>query len=468
MLFTQPIFVAFFAVVFIACWSLRRNRQRKLLLLASSYVFYAAWDWRFLFLILASTLIDYGVGLALRGGGSPRRRRWWVLASLATNLGILGFFKYFNFFVSSGAGVLHAVGFSPPEMSLDIILPVGISFFTFQSVSYTIDVYRGDLEPTRNWVDFGLYVSFFPQLVAGPIVRARDFLPQLATRKRLADVPFRSSTALFLVGFLKKACIADNVAPLVDEVFASPESYTLGSIWIAVGFYAVQIYCDFSGYTDMAIAVARMLGYELCVNFNFPYFASSIQDFWRRWHMSLSTWLRDYLYISLGGSRGTQLFRFRNVLITMLLGGLWHGASWNFVVWGGLHGLALGAHSLYRSSRLSASPHLSRLRPLFVLLTFYWVCIAWVFFRATDFDAALTILRGIVGFQATGSLAIDPRLAYWFIPLVLAHWFSSRASVMDRVEPLPYWLCAMGFGVATAIMLLFTPVEYRPFVYFQF
>ncbi|MHC5209437.1 MAG: MBOAT family O-acyltransferase [Planctomycetota bacterium] len=468
MLFTQPIFFLFFLAVFGLHWCLRRNTDRKLLLLVGSYVFYGAWDWRFLFLILASTVIDFVVGLVLRSASPRGGRKLWLVVSLLANLGILGFFKYFNFFVGSGVGVLHMLGIEVPELTLDIILPVGISFFTFQSMSYTIDVYRGNLAPIRNFLDFALYVSFFPQLVAGPIVRAKEFLPQLSVPRRFRDVRFKAPIALFLCGFFKKACIADNLAPTIDAVFASPEAYTGFSMWIAVLFYAVQIYCDFSGYTDMAIAVARLLGYELCVNFEFPYFARSIQEFWRRWHMSLSSWLRDYLYIGLGGNRGSPLFAFRNVLLTMLLGGLWHGASWNFVVWGGLHGCALGVHRLYTSSPLRGLRASRLWRQLALVATFYWVCVAWVFFRATDFGTAMTVLKGFVLFRGGDELALSSSLALWLLPLALLHWINYRKPIPERMERVPDAVAAFGFGVATACMLLFIPVAYRPFIYFQF
>ncbi len=468
MLFTQPIFIGFFVLVFLAHWTLRGNAPRKLLLLLASYGFYAAWDWRFLFLIVASTVIDFVVGLVLavplpRGG-----RRFWLAVSLIGNLGILGFFKYYNFFVTSAHSALELAGFQVPEMSLHIILPVGISFFTFQSMSYSFDIYRGRLTAIRNFVDFSLYVAFFPQLVAGPIVRARDFLPQLSVPRQLAAVPFKAAIALFLIGFLKKACIADNLAPITEQVFASPEVFSVLSIWIGVTFYAVQIYCDFSGYSDMAIAVARLLGYELCTNFNFPYFAVNVREFWRRWHISLSTWLRDYLYIGLGGNRSGPLPAFRNVMITMLLGGLWHGASWNFVIWGGLHGLALGVHRLYAASPLAGRLEGVPARLFGIALTFYWVCIAWIFFRAPSFSSATTMIKSFVGFRSFGTESLEPHLFLWFIPLALCHYLAYKGVAWKTIDQMPDWLCAIAYGVATALMLLFVPVEYKPFIYFQF
>ncbi|NNE08668.1 MAG: MBOAT family protein, partial [Gemmatimonadetes bacterium] len=386
MIFTELRFLVFFAIVLGVHWALPRNRPRKVWLLAASYVFYAAWDWRFLSLILGSTIVDYIVGIKLDGDRAPRVRRAWVSVSVIVNLSLLAVFKYFHFFADSAAALLQTLGLAIEPSSLRIILPVGISFYTFQTMSYSLDIYRGKLRATRDFLDLALFVGFFPQLVAGPIVRARDFLPQLTRRRAASDVAFRPLLLLFLSGFFKKACISDNISGVVDTYFTDPSAYDAMSAWIAVLLYAVQIYCDFSGYSDMAIATAGFLGYSLCENFAFPYFAGSIQDFWRRWHISLSSWLRDYLYILLGGGYGGRLFRYRNLMLTMLLGGLWHGAAWRFVIWGGLHGLALIVHREFhdrlrgRSFRVPA--------PVGVLLTFWWVGLTWIFFRATDWQSA--------------------------------------------------------------------------------
>src|SRR5436190_6954508 len=331
MLFVEFRFFWFFLLVFSVYWSLRENRSRKIWLLVCSYFFYAAWNWKFLFLLAGSSLLDYVVGYMLAQTEDPRARRGWLMLSLSANLGTLAFFKYFNFFIASGATFLAWLGLPVSVHTLNIILPVGISFYTFHSMSYTIDVYRGKQRPISNFVDLSLFVSFFPPLVAGPIVRAVYFLPQLVSTKKFSNVDVRGAVMLFLAGFIKKACIADGVAPIADRYFAHPANFTPRSAWIGVLFYAIQIYCDFSGYTDMAIAAAHLLGYQLPNNFRFPYFAQNVSDFWRRWHISLSSWLRDYLYIPLGGNRGSRAFVYRNVMITMLLGGLWHGAAWTFV-----------------------------------------------------------------------------------------------------------------------------------------
>jgi alginate O-acetyltransferase complex protein AlgI len=467
-LFTEPIFFAFFAVVFTIYWALNWNQPRKILLLVASYVFYAAWDWRFLSLILISTVIDYVTGLRLRVLTASGRRKAWLCLSLCANLGILGVFKYFNFFVHSAEGLLRAAGIEVSPTAVSIVLPVGISFYTFQSMSYTIDAYRGRLEPIKNPLDFALYVAFFPQLVAGPIVRAADFLPQLQSPRPLKQVPFKLAGALFLAGFIKKACIADNLAPVVDQVYAAPETFTALSICTAAIFYAVQIYCDFSGYSDMAIAIALLLGYDLGLNFRFPYFAANIQDFWRRWHISLSSWLRDYLYISLGGGRGTTNTVLRNIMLTMLLGGLWHGASWNFVVWGGLHGLALCIHRQYAERVPETHPLRRTLHALGVPLTFYWVAGVFIFFRATTFEDAFVAVKAWTLFQSPGVEALSPHLLWYCIPLALAHAVGLRTPVEQRVRALPNWLCAVLYGLAGFLALMFLPTGYRPFIYFQF
>jgi alginate O-acetyltransferase complex protein AlgI len=468
LIFTEPRFVFFFAVVFAVHWALRNNRARKVWLLCCSYLFYAAWDWRFLSLIFISTIVDYIVGLRLAAVSDEVRRRYWVTLSVVTNLGLLGIFKYFNFFVDSLADLLAFIGLPAPMSTLSIVLPVGISFYTFQTMSYSIDIYRNRLSPTRDLLDLALFVGFFPQLVAGPIIRARVFLPQLEGLKSLANVNIRSALVLFLVGFFKKACVSDNIAPFVDSFFASPESFTAASAWIATLLYAAQIYCDFSGYSDMAIACARLLGFEFGVNFNFPYLATSIREFWRRWHISLSTWLRDYLYISLGGNRGPAWFVYRNLMLTMLLGGLWHGAAWNFVIWGGLHGLALSVHRLWVDLPIRDRIPVAVRSTLGWALTFYWANLTWIFFRAPDLSSAIDVTRSFVLLQDLGPDSLDPRLWILLAGLAMLHvagFLSLRSSWWQR---LPSWAFATGYGVLAAIALGLVQTETQPFIYFQF
>ena len=466
MLFVEFRFFWFFALVFTVYWTLRENRARKVWLLLCSYVFYAAWNWKFVFLLIASSLLDYVVGVMLARTENPRARRGWLILSLTANLGTIAFFKYYNFFVASAGALLAWLGLPASVHTLNIIIPVGVSFYTFHSMSYTIDVYRRRMPAVTSVLDVCCFIGFFPQMVAGPIVRAVLFLPQLATARKFANVDVRGALVLFLTGFIKKACIADSVAPISDRYFANPEHFTAAGAWIGVLCYAIQIYCDFSGYTDMAIATARLLGYELTINFNFPYFAGNISDFWHRWHISLSTWLRDYLYIPLGGSRGPRWFIYRNITITMILGGLWHGGAWTFVVWGTLHGVALVVH---REWSRSAPAQWQRLvRPVAWLLTIYWVCLAWIFFRAPDFHRALTACRSFVLFQSPGA----EQSSVWMIALIAlllgVHWLNSRGifSRWWRLGPSPIF--AAGYGCAVAIVLLFIPPRYSPFIYFQF
>ena len=466
MLFVEFRFFWFFLVVFAVCWSLRQNNSRKIWLLICSYFFYAAWNWKFLFLIMGSSALDYLVGTMLTRTQDPRARRGWLVLSLCANLSTIAFFKYFNFFVTSVATFLDWFGMPTNLHTLNIIIPVGVSFYTFHSMSYTIDVYRGKLRAVSNIVDLACFIGFFPQMVAGPIVRAFAFLPQLQSARKFADVDVRGALVLFLMGFVKKACIADAVAPFADRFFQAPANFTAASAWVGVLSYTIQIYCDFSGYTDMAIACAQLLGYELPVNFRFPYFARNISDFWHRWHISLSSWLRDYLYIPLGGNRGPRWFIYRNILITMLLGGLWHGGAWTFVIWGGLHGVALVIHREW--VRRTEPRAQSIMRWLAWPLTIYWVCVAWIFFRAVDLQHAFPALRSFVLLRSEGTEDLGAWILWVVAALAIVHWWNSRRWFSGWWRRVPAPLFASGYGCAAAVVLLFIPPHYTPFIYFQF
>lgn len=460
MLFTEFRFVAFFLSIFAVHWLLPSNRARKLWLLAASWSFYAAWDWRFLSLIAASTLIDYSVGRGLERAPAQGRRRVLLAASLVGNLGILGFFKYYNFFAASAAEFTAWLGLGLPLATLEIVLPLGISFYTFQTLSYTIDVYRREMEPSRSLTDFALFVSFFPQLVAGPIVRAKDFLPQLSATRRLADIGLRVPLARFLAGFVKKACIADQIAVVIDPVFADPALFDASTLWLASLLYSLQIYCDFSGYSDMAIACAALLGYHLPENFGFPYLATTIQEFWRRWHVTLTTWFRDYLYIPLGGNRVGPVRLAVNLSTVFLLCGLWHGAAWTFVVWGIYHGFFLSFERFVPVRRLP--PWLGH---VYVLLV---VSCGFVVFRSVDLPAAGIFLAGLVPGGTEGILAID---AGWWALLVafgLVHVALSRWSFEVPVVRAPGWAFAGAYGALVALALPWAAGQYEPFIYFQF
>ena len=368
MLFPTLIFLAFFAVVFTVYWSLSNPRHRLLWLLFASLYFYASWNLWLITLIVFSASVDYTVALVLERVKTPWKRRALLILSITTNLSLLAFFKYVNFFLDTVYTVQGFFGVTPSRTFLDIVLPLGISFYTFETISYIVDVYQGKVKPVRNPLDYALYIMFFPHLVAGPIVRPRDFLPQIRRKKTWNWDRMQLGLQLFFLGLFKKAVLADHLAAIVDPIFQTPGAYGSSALWLGVLGYAAQIYCDFSGYSDMAIGLAHMLGFHLPANFNMPYFAANIAEFWRRWHISLSRWLRDYLYIPLGGARKGTVAMCRNLILTMLLGGLWHGASWTFIVWGLYHGTLLALHKVIPWPRWLGLPWA---KPLCVATTFF-------------------------------------------------------------------------------------------------
>jgi alginate O-acetyltransferase complex protein AlgI len=420
-------------------------------------------------LLGGSTVVDYFVGRNIDAATNETRRRAWVVVCLCSNLGLLTIFKYFNFFTSSAVSLLGALGLHVPAPTLQIALPVGLSFFTFQSISYVIDVYRRHLPVVRNFRDYALFVAFFPQLVAGPIMRAADYIPQLSLPARLRDVDFRRHLAVFCLGYLKKACIADNIAHVIDPVFAKPHAYSAADVSLAAFGYSVQIYCDFSGYTDMAIACAGLLGFKLCQNFDAPYFSTNVQAFWRRWHISLSTWLRDYLYISMGGGRVSEPKIYRNLIVTMVLGGLWHGANMTFVLWGLLHGLALAATRAFGKTRARAAWARVPGAP-FVgwVFTLGWVVFCFTLFRCESIQTFVSMLRRLLA--GGGRDRLDPRLWLVIAALGLAqfafHRYRESFRGLTMRAPVPIY--AFGLGVACAVALFLTPMSNRPFIYFQF
>ena len=400
MIFNSLPFLIFAAVYFLLYFRLH-GRERMGLILISGYFFYGWWDWRFLGLIAFTTVMDFSLGLYIDRSENPRQRRVAVIASVVMNLVFLGFFKYFNFFTDSLASLIRSLGMEPSWTTLNIILPVGISFYTFQSLSYTVDVYRRKLPVERDFIKFAAFVSLFPQLMAGPIVRAYDLLPQMSEDKKFEWRRWNSGLGRVLWGFFKKVAIADSLAPFVDQVFAAPETFGSLHLLIGVVFYSFQIYCDFSGYSDIAIGLARMMGFRFPENFRTPYFSRSFSEFWTRWHISLSSWLRDYLYIPLGGNRHGVVNTYRNNMITMLLGGLWHGANWAFVFWGFLHGLYLILQRLI-SPIWRSVVRLDHL-PKFVddgvcILSVYTLTLfAWIYFRAGSLgDASFAVANQVI------------------------------------------------------------------------
>lgn len=464
--------LSFAVSVGLAVLVVRARKVRVLFILGASYVFYAHWDWRFLPLIWGSSTLDWLLGNAIGRARDPRERKRWLIATVIVNLTVLGIFKYFDFGIESARVLLESMGYRPPEVVLRIALPVGISFFTFESMSYVIDVYRRDLEPHPSYVEYLCFVAFFPHLVAGPIVRPKDLLPQLGGAPHFNAAVGSEGLWLIALGLFKKVAIGDYLAVnLVDRVFDGPQNYSALECYAAVLGYAVQIYCDFSGYTDIAIGSALLLGIRFPLNFNAPYKAVNIADFWRRWHISLSTWLRDYLYIPLGGNRRGPIRTYANLLITMLLGGLWHGANWTFVVWGGLHGVMLACTRLWHDLRPERTPSKRGIfsHVVAVLLTFHFVCATWIFFRAESFQKAwiifgqlgtLTTYHPNLPWQVVAMLALG--LTSHFVP---ERWYDRARETFIRL-PAPAQGLAL-FAVAASLRQL-ASAQTVPFVYFQF
>ena len=474
MLFPTIDFAVFFAVVFLLSWLFTPFPRRwKLFMILASYVFYAWWDWHFVFLLAASTAVAQLGALAIRPTGSPSLRKAALWATVAVELGLLGWFKYYGFFATNVANVLHGMGIGAPLPLLQVTLPVGISFFTFMALSYVIDVYRRELEPA-SWLDFATYLSFFPHLVAGPIVRGSELLPQIRRRRDPRKVDFSRAAYLILGGLFKKVVLSSFLATaIVDPVFNSPGQHSSVEILVAIYGYAVQIYADFSGYTDIAIGVALLLGFTFPDNFDSPYTARTLQDFWRRWHMTLSRWLRDYLYIPLGGNRGGRWSTYRNIMITMVLGGLWHGAAWTFVMWGTIHGVGQVTGHWRRSRReargLEPLPDRRWDRIAQRIVTFNVVCLAWVFFRSDSFSTALTLLRRLV--TAWGPAPAVTPLVLLAIAVGISAQFVPHGTV-DRVRVAFSRLRPAGQGTLLAITLFgittLGPQGVAPFIYYRF
>jgi D-alanyl-lipoteichoic acid acyltransferase DltB (MBOAT superfamily) len=469
--FNTLAYAVFLALVFVASWLLAsRARWRLWLLLLASYFFYAQWDPRFLLLIFASSSADWLLGNAIDQAADPRRRKQLLVLTVVMNLGVLGLFKYFDFGVAQMSALLSQLGLHPPEIALRLTLPIGISFFTFESMSYVIDVYRRELPAHESYLEYLAFVAFFPHLVAGPIVRPRDLLPQLREAPRF-DAGLASRALLMItLGLVKKLAIGDYLGlNLVDRVFDSPLSYSALECYVALVAYAVQIYCDFSGYTDIAIGSAALLGVRFPRNFDSPYQAHDIVDFWRRWHISLSTWLRDYLYIPLGGNRRGRVRTYVNLLVTMLLGGLWHGANLTFVVWGGLHGLLLAGTRAFQELRGPAAPRSLAWRVVSVLLTFHAVTFCWLFFRAKTLADAFTILERLSTFSGFHP-NLDPRLLGVLSAGLVSHyvpdaWYQRALGVFARLPALAQAAVLMLLALSVREM---ASLEAVPFVYFQF
>ena len=471
MVFNSLLFLVFFAVVLILHHLPFSWRVKKWNLWIASYVFYAAWNPPFVVLLWISTLTDWIVGKRLADSEKRAHRIVWLVISLSVNLGLLGYFKYGGFLLQNFVELLDAVGIQFQPAAPDVVLPVGISFYTFQSLSYTIDIYRRELKPWDRFSDFAMFVTFFPQLVAGPIVRAADFLPQLKEPKQASARQLGWGFSLLTVGLFEKVILADTLlAPVGDKVYGAVQQAGSLDAWIGTLAFSGQIFFDFSGYSNCAIGAAMCLGFVLPDNFLYPYGAIGFANFWRRWHISLSTWLRDYLYISLGGNRKGTARTLVNIMLTMLIGGLWHGASWRFVVWGGLHGVYLlaerGVRALMRGRRI-----VQRLNLQFslALVTYFFICITWVFFRADDFPSAFLLTQKMFGRPGGSLVTFMEGFTVLGInaALVIAHWNMRDTSLETVAGRLPWWLRALALG-SMLLALAFTPGEHRAFIYFQF
>ncbi|WP_053977516.1 MBOAT family O-acyltransferase [Mangrovimonas xylaniphaga] len=475
MLFNSLTFAVFLPLVFMLYWFVFRHslKRQNVLVLLASYVFYGWWDWRFLGLILLSTLVDFFVGLQLRKTETPKQRKFYLLLSLCVNLGLLGFFKYYHFFIESWIDAWSLFGIQMHASTLEIILPVGISFYTFQTLSYTIDVYRKQLEATRDFLQFATFVAFFPQLVAGPIERASHLLPQFANARRFdADFAY-SGISLIIWGLFKKVVVADNCAFFVNQIFEGYGHLNSAELFLGVLLFGIQIYGDFSGYSDIAIGVGRLFGFSLQTNFAFPYFSRSISEFWRRWHISLSSWFRDYVYIPLGGSRGSLGMHARNICVVFLVSGLWHGANWTFLVWGAVHAFLFLVPLLFKvSQNHGRETQLAGYQFPSMLLTFLMVCLAWVFFRADSVPIAWDMLGKIFSFEGH-SLGVfyknSKSLLFAVITVVgiFVLWLYEFLAVQGNQQEVRL---SRYHAIFIGVLIVFMGVYKNPsdFIYFQF
>jgi D-alanyl-lipoteichoic acid acyltransferase DltB (MBOAT superfamily) len=484
MLFNSPSFAIFLPIVFILYWFVfnKSLKKQNTFLLVSSYLFYGLWDWRFLFLILASTIVDYLVGIEIdRNSNNPRKSKKYLYLSVLFNVSLLGFFKYFNFFTDSFIDLFEILGYTiKSTWTLNIILPVGISFYTFQTMSYSLDIYYKRIKPTRDFLSFAAFVSFFPQLVAGPIERASNLLTQITNKRVINYTQVSDGLKLILWGLFKKMVIADGIAPIVDDVFANYDSYPASSLILGVTLFSFQVYGDFSGYSDIAIGTAKLFGIELMSNFKFPNFSRNVAEYWQRWHVSLSTWFRHYVYIPLGGSRVGKLKSVRNIAVIFLVSGFWHGANWTFIFWGAFHALAyipvflMGRNTIYKNSVVGEKSFFPSFIEIGqVLLTFGIVTFSRIFFRSESLTDAFSFIAGIfANFEYTAYQHPQGyRMVDYFILLVVFVLYEYRIRKDER-RPFNFSNRAVRFIayalVIFAIMLFYDSGFDRSFIYFQF
>lgn len=483
MLFNSIDFAIFLPIVFLLYWFVTNKnlKLQNLLIVVASYVFYGWWDWRFLSLIFFSTVIDYVISIAIVNTETQIKRKTLLLISIFVNLGLLGFFKYYNFFVENFISAFHFFGFEFNAGSLNIILPVGISFYTFQTLSYTIDVYKRKFVPTTDFIAFAAFVSFFPQLVAGPIERATNLLPQFYSKRSFDYNKAVDGSRQILWGLFKKVVIADSCAEFVNMIFAQHEVYSGSTLLLGAVLFAFQIYCDFSGYSDIAIGVSRLFGFNLMQNFAFPYFSRDIAEFWRRWHISLSTWFRDYLYIPLGGSKGSTWFKIRNTFIIFIVSGFWHGANWTFIVWGALNAVYFLPLMLTNKNRknieiVAQDKYLPTISEIIrIIITFAMTLIAWIFFRAESLNHAISYLskmfsNSLFAFPTFSGVGRTLPIVFLILFLLFVEWMGrDKKFALSEIElkfSKPFrWLF---YFFLTFLMGMFMQTDEMPFIYFQF
>lgn len=476
MLFNSIEFILYLPIVFTVYWLLNKQlKAQNFFLLVSSYVFYGWWDYRFLGLIVFSSCVDYLLGLQLKK--AEQKRKLWLGISLFVNLGLLAVFKYYNFFIESFVTAFASVDIVINPTTLNIILPVGISFYTFQTLSYTIDIYRKKLEPTEDVISFFAYVAFFPQLVAGPIERATNFLPQFSKKRTLSADEISDASRQILWGFFKKVAIADNCAVIVDAVFDNPEAFGSSTLILAAFLFAIQIYGDFSGYSDIAIGTAKLFGFRLMTNFSVPYFSRDISEFWRRWHISLTTWFRDYVYIPLGGSRGTKRKTIINTFIVFLVSGFWHGANWTFIFWGGLNALFFMPLLLMNKNRRYLNPiaenkWLPNMKEVFALLkTFVLITFTWIFFRSDSVQDSFQYLIQI--FSGEGLLEVPKFKGRAFVipaifVMIIIEWLNRDKSHQLDIQRFPAIVRHTIYIIIIGLIFFIGKYQSEAFIYFQF
>jgi alginate O-acetyltransferase complex protein AlgI len=478
MLFNSIDFAFFLPVIFALYWLVNKKLHfQNVLLLVASYFFYGCWDWRFLFLLVFSTFLDFYTGKKIHNAESQIHRKMWLFISIGTNLGFLGFFKYYNFFIESFAESLKLVGINQSFFTLSIILPVGISFYTFHGLSYVFDIYNRKITPCNNWINYSLFVSFFPLLVAGPIERATHLLPQMEKSRTFDYHKAVDGLRQILWGLFKKMVIADNCAKLANVIFDNPANESGSTLLLGAVFFAFQIYGDFSGYSDIALGTARLFGFELLQNFRFPYFSRDIAEFWRRWHVSLSTWFRDYLYIPLGGSKGGTWMKVRNTFIIFLVSGFWHGANWTFIIWGLLNAIYFLPLLLSGNNRMNLDvvaqgkyfPNLKEL--LQILVTFCLTVLAWIFFRAKTVADAFVYLKGIFDSSLfTFPTKFSGLIVCLLVFFMIIEWMGRENKyALEGMFRLRYRFVRWGFYTLIIFMILnYMVIEETPFIYFQF